>query len=392
MSDAKLLSSAFYLLVFASSIACYYLAEIAFRDKKRRGIAFLFAVVATLIPVFVAGLRGDNVGRDVVTYILPNMDAAVSCSSFVEVGDAIDSGGEWGYVGLLFWLSRMFSDAGPLLFVLQLLTIGPLAIAAFLLKDRVSPALAMSIYLFCFFNVSLNMMRQFVAVAFIVLAWVLYVRQGRLSFGVILSAVTACLFHKSGVLGVCMVVGIDLLGRRFTRPFDWRVFVVLVVAVLFLGRYMGSIMEFASSLNNNFKGYANVFVFGTEDRDWFVNPFGAFALTRLFLDVVLVCFPVVMLRLCNEQDGCLIVSVSAKMCVIGLMLSTAILFGLNTPYGVRFSIYWDVFIFVFAPIVLARIGRGNLAVATYLGFLVFYWFIRTIRLDDDSVVVYTFRI
>lgn len=397
MSDAKMFSALFYLLVFASSVVCFYLAELSLRKNGCRLLAACLFAAGVLIPSLIAGLRGDNVGRDVLTYVVPNMDDAVVCSSMEEVCEAVEGAWEWAYVGLLYGLSRFFTDAGPLLFSFQLLTVGPIALAAFLMRRRLNPALAMAVYFFCYYNWSFNMMRQFVAVAFVLLGLVLFIRRegrfGRGGLGLGCLAF-ACLFHKSGVLGVVEVFGLYWICRRYPGFFNWKFCLSLLIVLLALFRFLNPILEAASALNSNLRTYADVFVYGTADKDWFVDPFGSFALTRLLLDCLLVSIPLYLWHFrekgesVDRQDG----GPFLKMCMLGLLAYVMTLFGLRTNYGVRLTIYWDACILFLLPMSLRIVRNKGLASIGVCGFLFLYWFIRSIRLDEDIVVVYALRI
>lgn len=397
MSDAKMFSALFYLLVFASSVVCFYLEELSLRKNGCRPLAACLFAAGVLIPSLIAGLRGDNVGRDVLTYVVPNMDDAVVCSSMEEVCEAVEGAWEWAYVGLLYGLSRFFTDAGPLLFSFQLLTVGPIALAAFLMRRQLNPALAMAVYFFCYYNWSFNMMRQFVAVAFVLLGLVLFIRrEGRFGGGGLWLGCLAfaCLFHKSGVLGVVEVFGLYWICRRYPGFFNWKFWLSLLIALLALFRFLNPILEAASALNSNLRTYADVFVYGTADKDWFADPFGAFTLMRWVLDLCLVALPLCLWRFrgADIESGQLEFGTFSKMCIIGWLVFMLILFGLKTGYGVRLTIYWDAFILLLLPMALRAVRNKGLASIGVCGFLLLYWFIRSIRLDDDIVVVYSLRI
>lgn len=170
---------------------------------------WVWSFVLLLIPCLIAGLRADTVGTDVLVYALPLYDLAESSTSLSNYYSA-HWWSVWRYMGpadyevgfsLLIWLSSVIgSNFSSALFAIQAFTICPIYIA--LVKVRKSSSISISlgllVYLLLYFNVSLNLMRQWIAMAFLLLA-ITYL-QDRKQLHYLIWSIIAFLFHDSAIL------------------------------------------------------------------------------------------------------------------------------------------------------------------------------------------------
>lgn len=175
---------------------------------------WVWSFVLLLIPCLIAGLRADTVGTDVLVYARPLYDLAENSSSLSNYFDA-HWWSVWRYMGpadyevgfsLLIWLSSVVGSSFSFtLFVIQAFTIFPIYLALTRVRksNSISISLGVLVYLLLYFNVSLNLMRQWMAMAFLLLAITYLLDRKQLQY-FILSAV-AFLFHTSAIL-ICLVV------------------------------------------------------------------------------------------------------------------------------------------------------------------------------------------
>lgn len=205
-----------YLATFWSSIAI--LAIIQGWSRKSVGFKF-WLLVSMMLPCLLAGFRATSIGTDVTGYAEPLFDVARSCDTFTtfyntdwlrlstwKYTSAADF--EIGYVVLVWVASRVFSTVQGLLFLTQLLV----AIALYwtLLRSECDEALpcGVCVYLFMYFNQSLNLMRQWIAVAFVLLGVVGLYSSAQGAKGVLRSAISilfGTLFHTSALLGMLVL-------------------------------------------------------------------------------------------------------------------------------------------------------------------------------------------
>lgn len=159
-----------------------------------------------------AALRSASVGTDVRVYAVPLFDLAEMCDRLPDFyrmywwqgwDYTSPSDYEIGYTMLVWLCSRLTDSPQSLLLMTQLLTFGPIAWSVFVRRDRLTFPIAIAVYLFMYFNTSLNAMRQWIAVAFLFLALIGTYKEGEKLGRQIFTFVwllVAGLFHYSAFL------------------------------------------------------------------------------------------------------------------------------------------------------------------------------------------------
>ena len=403
MQPGALVSAVLYLGMFAMALMCFAATQWLLDNMDGipgRLTAAFFACVGILLPSAMAGLRGDEVGVDVLVYAIPNFEDAIDCVSVGEVNEAIKGSWEWGYAFLLYVLTRLTDDHGWLLFMFQLLTAGPLAVAAILARRRVSIVLAMAFYLFCYYNNSLNMMRQSVSCAFVVLGAVLLHRgAGRMTLGTLAVFMFALLFHKSAAIGVVGTVALYWWARLHPDGLSFKILVFAVLAILAAQRLAMPVLERLSSLNVNFEEYFNVFM--TEEgrrEDWFINPFAPAQIVPYACQTVLALGPYAARRLilskCASSDEAGLRAAydfCALSCLAGWIVYSLFYFGMKTVYGGRMSIFLDMMVLLAWPMMIKCLTERRMASLSVVICLAAYWFMYVIRLGWSGSELYVFR-
>ena len=387
------ISALIYVAVFSGTISLFAIAERgrAYSSNIANYLCKNFVLaLAILLPCFLAGFRANSVGVDVEVYVVPHMRAAVGCSSFSEVYNVINGSMEYLYVLLVFIVSRITENEGVLLFLLQLFTILPITLAVIKMKGKISLPLAMAVYLFIYYNNSLNMMRQSVACGFVLLGTVhLLENKGRVSAKAVMAFATAFFFHKSGLIGIILVVGVYYLMRSKLKKMVK--FCILVVVLLFPILVL-PIYEFlikAGILTGNYLVYGDIFLYRTMPKDWFINPFSSTALAYMVLNGILVIIPGVYIKknsLSNDSEF----QFFRFLVAMGFLLCVVIILSMQTLYGQRITMYLDMFIIVLLPFSVRRPNLKLKRCITY-SFLLMYWLIWIMRLGWSGSNYLTFR-
>ena len=195
---------AVYLIGFALSAALIALAQ-----KRRTWVFVLLSVLALLIPCLIAALRAQHIGTDTMVYAKPMTEAAIVADGW---GDYY--GSYWyqvwrnmyvrdfepGFTALVYVVAKLFRNLSSVLFVLQALTVVPIYLALCRDRKQFPVWLGMLVYYLLFFNSTLNMMRQWVAMAFLILAMTRLLDKKMVSTGIL--TLCACLFHTSALIAV----------------------------------------------------------------------------------------------------------------------------------------------------------------------------------------------
>ena len=188
-----------YILVFLLSIFFAYFANV----KKQQGNSLLFYVFSFLciaFPVILAGARDYNVvGTDSSNYYAL-FERAAYARSFTHMLAYNPSDMEMGFQYIVFLISRITSDSFVFFSVIQCLIIVPVYVALHLFPVKLSPSLGMFVYLFLFYNTSLNILRQCVALSFFLLAIVFLIKRSYIKYWIV---ILACFFiHRTAIIGV----------------------------------------------------------------------------------------------------------------------------------------------------------------------------------------------
>lgn len=198
-----------YIVCFLTSCVFLGLSE----KCKSRFAENVFAVIAILLPCILAGLRADTVGTDVKVYVEPMYNAAKESHTFsaylnqrwfatwryMYVKDF-----EIGFSLVVFFIQKLCRSLAMVLFVIQVLIIGPIYWG---LKNMHKPypiCFGMFVFYSLFYNTSLNMMRQWIAMAILFMAFSYLVSDRKKEYCILV--LVACLFHTSAIMGFVILV------------------------------------------------------------------------------------------------------------------------------------------------------------------------------------------
>lgn len=195
-----------YLIVFFFSVLFTYIAERSIAKNRKQFIAF--SVLSVGLPVLLSGLRDNSVGTDTDGYVSWIWSIVSRCSDWKSFLHLYHGGYfadiEFGYLTVNF-IAKVFSnDVHSVYFLTSLLTILPIYIAIYHNRNKAPMWLSMAIYLLTYYNLSLNLIRQSLALAFCVYACH-YVEQRKwLKLTVILIIILS--FHNTGFFFIPVIL------------------------------------------------------------------------------------------------------------------------------------------------------------------------------------------
>lgn len=412
----QITSTALYLLVFGFSLLLFWVAEGQFAHASAHSYVgtmttnssgrqrhscisagSICASFAIFLICFFAALRATSVGSDTQGYPVTFTNAASGYSSFTAFLNDPVGAGEEPLDAFLVWIcSRIGAGIGPLLFCYQLLTILPVYFAVRRFDGKVPLTIAMAVYLFCFFNNSLNMMRQSVACAFLLLSFSIYLASNRIKISSVLLCIAAALFHRSGAYGVLLMVLVLLIARINRKMLRWVLYLAVALSPMIMTRVSAWLIE-SGIADSHVAYYLDIFINGTVNQDWFVNPLGSYSLVFLIIYTALVFAPWLLhsplfepnRRLAFEYKKDDLYQTFRTFNLTGYLIYIVLLFSLNTMYGIRFSIFFDFFLILSIPMAC----RGSLSrqkkVFALLTLGVFWW-LWIIRFGWSASASYTF--
>ena len=160
-----------YIFVFALSLMGVKIADMWYDDQQRFWGGSLLAI---LPPILIAGLRDSTVGSDMDLYIVPIFNGIASNGQ--NLAEFIDSYPdiEFGYLLLNYVVAQMTDLPFVLLTCIHILIIIPLYVTAIKWRDYLSPIFFMFIFYMIFFQESLSIVRQRIALSFSMLGLTMF--------------------------------------------------------------------------------------------------------------------------------------------------------------------------------------------------------------------------
>lgn len=258
-----------YIFGFLSSILI-----IRYAQKKNKSTFILLSVIAILIPCFIAAVRDKTIGTDVLVYVEPLKNAAINSKSITEYFNSYwfhiwrnyyVSSYEIGFSILVYIVAKLFGNIQFVLFFIQLLTIIPLYLALAPKRKEYPIWLAMAVYYLMFYNASLNMMRQWIAMSFLLLSFK-SLTNGNKKVG-FLWFIVAYLFHTSALIGIIIYFAYKFIYKQNKIVFMTSkkfipkniisiIFLSLIAFIAVFGT--GAMIRFISILGlNKFTNYIN---------------------------------------------------------------------------------------------------------------------------------------
>lgn len=236
----------FYTFVFVVSTCFFFIAS-----KKKAAIT-IYSLLGILIPSIIAGLRDLSVGTDTELYY-PIYTTIATANSIVEVGDSINT--EWFYIVISF-IADYFGGYPFLLFICQLLTITLVYLTAYRLRKYVCVWLVMFLYFCFFYNFSLNIMRQCVAVAYVLsISRFLWKKEYK---KYLIYSLLSIIFHTSAIIGcifIFIIYRISLIQKSNNKYIIITLYLCGMTFMYLLFRELGYIFDLMSI--GRFSEYTN---------------------------------------------------------------------------------------------------------------------------------------
>lgn len=374
---------AVYLIGFA--VSCIL---IKYAEKINSNIlSKFFTFLALLIPCLIAGFRADIIGTDVRVYVEPMYLAAKNSVNFFSyLSSRWDNIWTYNYIYdyeigfslLVFIITKLFKSLTAVLFIIQVFIIVPIYFGLKNLPKKQSVSFGMLVFYLMDYNPSLNLMRQWIAIAFLVFGFKYLVNKQTLKyFAVVLISM---LFHTSAILGfiiyfIYKYINNDKkirLKKYIINPKTIKILVIISIGLILLI----SINEVMIILNvlglSKYSGYINGDLFGLPNQ-------------------LILRLPVFLLFAINWKNFVKHDQTSyfyLSMMILDLFASQ--LASIN-GFSVRISFYFSEYmIFAFPSLCLSNEKKSkNLIITIMLViYMVMYWFLYFIYLGANETYPY----
>ena len=239
-----------YLVAFVISIVATYLSA----NSSGRGFTkFLYTLFAVAPLVILAAFRAHTIGTDTPNYVALFRDAVDEGNGIIRY-IYLHPSFEIGFLAYNYIIAQFVKTVEVYYLITYGLIIGFTYASAMRLKDYLSPTVFMTIYYFLYFSDSLNVMRQYIAIAFVFYAVSNLLTDRTKAY--IIFTLLASIFHASAILS--FLIGIlYFIIKRFPLAENKVVYMVFgliaFVAVMKMDAFahMGLIPVFESKLQNH---------------------------------------------------------------------------------------------------------------------------------------------
>lgn len=277
-----------YLTCFVVSIFLFKISE-RVKNKKQKNIVIFIALI---IPCALAGLRNKTVGTDVRWYTNPLFECAQKAANFSQYYEMKFlnqfnfqyfnvKNYEILFIILIYIITKLTGSFQLILFTIQMLIIFPIYGGLKKFKKIENKLwLSMLVFYFLFFNVTLNLMRQFIGISITFYGISCFInednKKGKIKFWIFL--IIGTLFHKSALLGIIVYIIYIILNYQFTQKKIYKfygkkinlskilsiVFIMLSLFVIYNSSLLIRILNFGGL--EYYTGYINgeVSFFGTK--------------------------------------------------------------------------------------------------------------------------------
>lgn len=267
----------YYIVAFSISLIGIYLANLAYKNKW---LFCFFSIIGLLPPILIAGFRDHTVGADTDFYILPIFYQATSY--FTNVKELIEANPNTDFLYLYYtwFVTRLTQDSYIYLSLNHILIFLPLYITAYKLRKYLSPVVFFLLYYLIYYQESLSIVRQSIAISFSMLAFVFYLER-KLKLYFCLMAI-AFGFHSTVIITLLYPLVLKYLEKYPLNENNkkYSFFIILGVFVVINLNYLLMFLINAGVLNMKYLIY-------TVQSDTFKGGLGV---TNFIIKIVIIFF------------------------------------------------------------------------------------------------------
>lgn len=161
-----------YLFVFTLSVLFTYLAQ---RTVCQKLFFYLFSMIAVLLPSLLAGFRDSGVGTDTLIYADDVWEKITYCDNwnifFLSYATRVFDDIELLYLLINYLVYQLGGNLHTLYFMVNFIVVLFFYMTAYDNRKKASMWLVMAIFFLMYYNVSLNLIRQSIALSMCVYAF-----------------------------------------------------------------------------------------------------------------------------------------------------------------------------------------------------------------------------
>ena len=376
-----------YLVGFAASTAL-----IALGEKKKAKHFILLSALALLIPCLISALRASNIGTDTTVYLKPLTHSAIQADNIVDFfrsywyyswRNVYVKDYEIGFSLLVYLSAKSTNSMVAVQFVVSAFIVIPIYATLTRNRKTIPVWLGMLVFYLFFFNSTLNMMRQWIAMSFLLLAFQFLIeKKWGLTFLLSLCAMT---FHLSSVIALLVYVFFWLLHLVRNKEFamgNFRISGKMLVVCLI------SAVCFLALLNLDLVIKLMEMVGFTRFSNYLAGD-----QMRILPGQILFRLPLILFFALNWKDFRRFTPHSAFY--MGMLLMDVVVSQLISVdvYSFRIGYYFTIYLLLGIPMLYSSIHspvKRSIYTTLLVSYLVFYWYYNHVLFLRHQTYPYSF--
>ena len=357
-----------YFFTFGIVIVLTAIAQYCY--KKNKILSYVCSFLSICILSLIAALRRLDVGVDIKVY---GLDFFNACRYFSKMSSYIAFyKNEQLYFALNYIVFHLTQNIRVLFFIMQFFIASIVYIIAYdnMKKRDTNILLYVIAYLFLWFNTSLNILRQSLAI-FVILYAFKYI-ENKNYFAYFIAVIIATLFHSSAI--VCVLIPlIDYIAKKK----NWKTYLFLSIAVIYF--ILFNIRTVAILLNKINVMPDKYLLYLSRDG----NMITYYAILKIIMIVVIAMY-------FKKSENNEINRTLFSICVYDVVLYTLSYF---IKYGYRISYYFLPHMILLLPRMEADLrkskGKSTFILVSVI-LLIVYWVVRYSIVKYDGTIPYNF--
>ncbi len=251
-----------YLIVFVLSYIFAFFAEKKYKKNKKSKYFIFFSMLAVVIPSALAGLRKSGIGTDTKIYIDGTFRVVCNMKNLSQFTNYLLNGNnriEPLYFLINFIVSRFSHNINGMYFVLQLVIMSLTYAACIKISNDNKFSMPYLIFLLLYYNRSLNICRQTIAISIVLFAFSYAWEQKFLKY--FISVLIAFCFHKSAAIAIFIYWLIPLITDAENKKnknkliFRFSIFIGSLFILIFYRSFLTFLIKDLHIIGENYYKY-----------------------------------------------------------------------------------------------------------------------------------------
>ena len=354
-----------YIILFICVTILNIINEKYFLKSNRKFFKILFLGISIWLLCFVAGMRSVTVGTDVNVYVSRLFNISINSSGVINY---LKNSNSDILFALTVYIGSIFKDINHALFLIEFMVAFPIFIYAYKESPKKSFTYLVLIFLLTMYCISLNLMRQSIAMSICILSYH-YFNNKEYKKAYILLFV-ACLFHKTALIFV-MVYLINYVinnSKKYKLIYILGIVAGSVLATIFMEKIVG-LTSYASYI----------------DRSSLIRDFSINSILKKVFWISLACLATIFVKDDKKKNNLVIGNV---LMIISLALTMC---SFKIPGTGRLGYYFlNMSYFLIIPEIPYAFKEKKVISTVLLGIIIFFWFKMT-YVENDSSQVYPYK-